>query len=135
MRDYGCGRKGVVDAVTRKGLRTQDPKPARGRNAIAVPPSWGVVGGGSACGHPPYGLLLPADRAGAAADPYVLGYSSTVNTLLKSDVFDPWLVALQDRRGKARIITYIRRAELGNFGDTKPVGEGVHEMRVHSGPG
>jgi putative addiction module killer protein len=59
----------------------------------------------------------------------------TVNTLLKSDVFDAWLVALQDRRGKARIITSIRRAELGNFGDTKPVGEGVHEMRVHSGPG
>jgi putative addiction module killer protein len=58
-----------------------------------------------------------------------------VNTLLGSDVFDAWLVALQDRRGKARIINSIRRAELGNFGDTKPVGGGVYKMRVHTGPG
>ncbi len=57
-----------------------------------------------------------------------------MNTLLKSDAFDAWLVALQDRHGKARIIKRIRSAKLGNFGDTKPVGEGVHELRVHAGP-
>ena len=37
--------------------------------------------------------------------------------------------------GKARIISRIRSAEAGNFGDCEPVGEGVSEMRVHYGPG
>lgn len=56
-------------------------------------------------------------------------------TILKSDEFDAWLSALKDRVGKARIVHRIRAAEAGHFGDTKPVGEGVHEMRVHVGPG
>lgn len=34
-----------------------------------------------------------------------------------------------------RIQARIRRAELGNFGDCEPVGEGVSEMRVHHGLG
>ncbi|MGV1017208.1 MAG: type II toxin-antitoxin system RelE/ParE family toxin [Fluviibacter phosphoraccumulans] len=29
----------------------------------------------------------------------------------------------------------IDRAEDGNFGDCKPIGEGVSEMRLHVGPG
>lgn len=58
-----------------------------------------------------------------------------MNTMLKSDEFDTWLSNLQDRVAKARIVQRIRAAELGHFGDTKPVGEGVHEMRVHVGPG
>ena len=36
---------------------------------------------------------------------------------------------------RARIIHRIRSAELGNFGDSTPVGEGVSEMRIHVGPG
>jgi putative addiction module killer protein len=58
-----------------------------------------------------------------------------MNTLLKTDVFDAWLCALQDRIAKARIIQRIDKAEAGHFGDTRPVGEDVHEMRVHVGPG
>lgn len=49
--------------------------------------------------------------------------------------FDTWLSALRDPIAKARIITRIRSAEQGNFGDCEPVGEGVSEMRIHCGPG
>jgi len=56
-------------------------------------------------------------------------------TLLRHTVFDTWLRRLSDMKGKARILARIRSAELGNFGDCKPVGEGVNEMRIHAGPG
>lgn len=49
--------------------------------------------------------------------------------------FDKWFEDLRDRQARARIQTRIDRIELGNFGDFKPVGEGVMEMRIHYGPG
>lgn len=58
-----------------------------------------------------------------------------MNTFLRSEEFDAWLLGLQDRVGRGRIVHRIRSAELGNFGDCVPVGEGVFEMRVHIGPG
>lgn len=42
---------------------------------------------------------------------------------------------LRDRRAARIIAMRIDRAAFGNFGDAKPVGEGVNEMRVHYGPG
>ena len=35
----------------------------------------------------------------------------------------------------ARLDKYLRRMEQGNMGDSKPVGEGVQELRVDYGPG
>ena len=58
-----------------------------------------------------------------------------MNTILKSERFSTWLENLEDLRAKFSIIARIRRAELGNLGDCKPVGEGVSEMRVHVGAG
>jgi putative addiction module killer protein len=52
-----------------------------------------------------------------------------------TDLFDSWFARLRDRRAAARITMRISRAELGNFGDCAPVGEGVSEMRIHYGPG
>jgi putative addiction module killer protein len=52
-----------------------------------------------------------------------------------TSVFDAWFSSLRDRQGKLRVQARIDRAELGNFGDCEPVGEGVSEMRIHVGPG
>ena len=52
-----------------------------------------------------------------------------------TDTFDDWFVGLRDGMARKRIQARIRRAELGNFGDCEPVGEGVSEMRIHYGPG
>ena len=56
-------------------------------------------------------------------------------TILRSAVFDEWLHDLLDPIGKARIVARLRSASFGNFGDCKPVGEGVSEMRINTGPG
>ena len=49
--------------------------------------------------------------------------------------FDNWLHDLKDLKGKARVAARINSASLGNFGDCKPVGDGVYEMRIDFGPG
>jgi putative addiction module killer protein len=49
--------------------------------------------------------------------------------------FDSWFEALKDRSAKARIQMRIDRAESGQFGDCEPVGNGISEMRIHTGAG
>ena len=53
----------------------------------------------------------------------------------KTDTFERWLVRLKDTRGKVAILRRISRAKGGNFGDIKPVGGGIAEMRLDVGPG
>jgi putative addiction module killer protein len=55
--------------------------------------------------------------------------------VLTTTEFDEWLASLKDRVGKAKITLRLQRLELGNSGDHAPVGSGVSELRVHSGPG
>ena len=49
--------------------------------------------------------------------------------------FHRWLKSLKDRVARARIRVRLNRLRLGNFGDCKPVGKGVNELRVDYGPG
>jgi putative addiction module killer protein len=49
--------------------------------------------------------------------------------------YTTWLSKLTDRQAKARILVRVMRMAGGNFGDCKPVGEGVWELRIDWGPG
>lgn len=53
----------------------------------------------------------------------------------KTERFAEWFAGLRDRQARSRIQVRIDRAEIGNFGDCRPVGNGVSEMRIHYGPG
>ncbi|WFS02473.1 type II toxin-antitoxin system RelE/ParE family toxin [Rhizobium tumorigenes] len=53
----------------------------------------------------------------------------------RTEIFQQWIMRLKDRRAAARIASRILRAEDGNLGDVKPVGDGVEEMRIDYGPG
>ena len=55
--------------------------------------------------------------------------------LRQTAVFAKWFKSLRDLQAQARIVARIRRLELGNPGDVRPVGEGLSEMRIDYGPG
>jgi putative addiction module killer protein len=58
-----------------------------------------------------------------------------VYTIRESEVFRRWFGALGDRRAKSRIAARLESVTLGNLGDCKSLGAGLHEMRIHTGPG
>ena len=58
-----------------------------------------------------------------------------VITLTRTDQFNEWLFRLRDNKARAIILNRLDRASLGNWGDCKPVGNGVSEMRIDFGPG
>lgn len=49
--------------------------------------------------------------------------------------FSEWLDDLNDRTARARIVGRLDRLAVRLFGDCKPVGGGVSELRVDHGPG
>jgi putative addiction module killer protein len=53
----------------------------------------------------------------------------------REKAFDTWLAALRDLEGKGRILARLAAARAGNFGDCRPLGGGLSEMRIHAGPG
>jgi putative addiction module killer protein len=51
------------------------------------------------------------------------------------DVFEDWLSQLGDARAQAKIASRINRLAAGNFGDCRPLRQGVSELRIDWGPG
>ena len=49
--------------------------------------------------------------------------------------FVTWRDGLHDRSAVAKIASRILSLRRGHFGDVRPVGGGVSELRIHSGPG
>ena len=47
--------------------------------------------------------------------------------------YTEWFRSLRDRLAMARIAARLRQVESENFGDCKPVGEGVTELRIDVG--
>ena len=48
-----------------------------------------------------------------------------MKTIYTTEIFDGWFDSLLDKQAARRIQARIDRAEEGNFGDHKSVGEGV----------
>ena len=52
-----------------------------------------------------------------------------------TDDFETWIRKLRDKAAKAIILRRIDRLSLGNFGNVRPVGEGISELKIDVGPG
>ncbi len=56
-------------------------------------------------------------------------------TIKRLPEFDDWLSGLRDGLTRKRLQVRLRKAQLGNLGDVKAVGDGVFEMREFFGSG
>lgn len=52
-----------------------------------------------------------------------------------SEPYVEYVDSLRDREGAAKIKVHVTRAEFGNLGDHRSVGQGVVELKIHFGPG
>lgn len=55
--------------------------------------------------------------------------------ILRTAKFDHWLSGLKDGVGQKLIAARLDRLAQGHWGDCKPVGGEVTELRIHAGPG
>ncbi len=55
--------------------------------------------------------------------------------IITTEVFSRWLSELRDRQAVRAIAQRLTRAEVGNLGDVKSVGDGISEMRIFVGKG
>ena len=53
----------------------------------------------------------------------------------RTERFDNWLMCLRDKVGRQRILARLGLLSLGHWGDCKPVGAAVTELKINFGPG
>lgn len=51
------------------------------------------------------------------------------------DLFQEWLTNLADRQARARVLVRIQRMADGNYGDCRPISDGMWELRIDYGTG
>lgn len=56
-------------------------------------------------------------------------------TIKRTLEFDAWFAGIRDGVTRRRLVARLRKAQLGNLGDVKPIQAGVFEMRETFGPG
>lgn len=66
---------------------------------------------------------------------YSIEYNTVMHTIRRTDEFAAWLGAIKDGLTKRRLVRRLEKAQTGNLGDVKSVGDGVMEMREFFGPG
>jgi putative addiction module killer protein len=64
-----------------------------------------------------------------------MGYNESTIEMRRTEEFSRWLRRLRDANAVARIVSRIRRMELGNLGDSKTLRGGLMEMRIDYGAG
>ena len=55
--------------------------------------------------------------------------------ILTTEVFTKWVRQLNDPIAKKAVAMRLARAEAGNLGDVKALGDGLSEMRIFTGKG
>ena len=58
-----------------------------------------------------------------------------VNETSQTEEFENWLDRLRDITAAMKVVARIDATKVGNFGDCKPIGKGLSEMRIDYGPG
>ena len=75
---------------------------------------------------------------------YLVGYKTRMESPIEIKVletdegkvpFEEWYDSLKDKVTKVRVRRRLDRLELGNFGDTESIGDGIYELRLHFGAG
>jgi putative addiction module killer protein len=66
---------------------------------------------------------------------YPIGYDEKMFIVKRTPQFDAWFGGLRDGMTRIRLARRLERAQRGQLGDVKPVGQGVFEMREFFGPG
>ena len=64
-----------------------------------------------------------------------MGYNGPLIEVRQTEEFYRWVRRLRDANAVARIVSRIRRMELGNLGDSKSLRGGLMEMRIDYGAG
>ena len=67
---------------------------------------------------------------------YLVGYNKKMSYIVQqTDSFEKWHELIKDLKAKIAIARRIERAEHGNLGDVKTLGNGISEMKVDVGAG